>query len=316
MAERSEREERAERLAKLAAASDCVVTLAQLIATGYSEREIRTAIEKKLWQRLQVGVFLLAAGKATWRQRVRAAMLAAGGEAQLFGRTLAAWAGLDGSFEGVIEIVVPHGHAGPKPKGVTVHRTRHMSKVRKYDGLAGTTVERLLVDYAAHVSTDLAECAVESALTKGLTHERRVWRELATLPEEVPGVRALARIMDLRPAGKAARSVLEVETLKLIRKSDLPMPVRNHDVWVDGDHFEIDMAYLANLGAIEVDSKRWHSTASQKAKDKLRQAKLEAAGWTFVRVRTADVYGRPEWVVDQIRDLVLTPKFEATDRAS
>ncbi len=218
-------------------------------------------------------------------------------------RTLAAFAGLDGATESVIEVVVPYGK-GPAPRGVKVHRTRHPSKTRMYDELPGTSVERLLVDYVAVVSTDLGERAVESALTMGLTAERRIWRELASLGEFVRGVRRLTRIMEQRPNGKAARSTLELDVLRLIRKAGLPLPERNFDVYVDGQRFEIDLAYVHSLGAIEADSKKWHSTATQKAKDRRRQDKLELAGWTFVRVTSADAYGRPEWVIEQIRALV------------
>ncbi|MEY2473339.1 MAG: hypothetical protein QOK28_2668 [Actinomycetota bacterium] len=306
---------RKQRLSVLAANNDCVVTITELSRTGYSKQEIATAVTKGLWKHLDHGVYFLSAGKPTWRQQVRAALLAAGGDAQMAARTLAAWEGVDGATEGIIEIVVSHGHAGPKPKGVTVHRTRHVSKKRMYDGLPGTSPERLLIDYAAHVSTDLAERAVESVLSKGLTAERRIWRELATLPENVPGVRRLARIMELRPTGKAARSTLEIDTLNLIRKSDLPIPARNHDVWIDDEHFELDLAFPEAMKAVEVDSKRWHSTATQKAKDRHKQERCEAAGWSFVRVTSVDVYGRPEWVVEQIRDLLLTPGFAAADDA-
>jgi hypothetical protein len=300
---------REEELAKLAAECDSVASRAQLNGIGYSDEEIQTAIGKKVWRRLQRGVYFLSAGTPTWRQKVRAAMLAAGGAVQLAGRALAAWIGLDGATEGVIEVVVEHGHAGPKPVGVTVHRTRRPSKPRTYAGIRGTSVERLLVDYAALVSTDLAERAVENAMTRGLTAERRIWKELAHLGEAVPGVRALARIMELRPNGKAARSSLEIDALNVIRKAGLPLPTRNYDVFVDDEHFEIDLAYVGALGAIEVDSKRWHSTASQKAKDRHKQQRCESVGWNFVRITAVDVYGRPEWVVQQVRDLLLTPQF-------
>ncbi|MEY2418717.1 MAG: hypothetical protein QOG90_1397 [Actinomycetota bacterium] len=294
---------RAERLAHLAADSECVVTVDQLAALKFSDQEIETMVRKKVWQRLHRGVYLLSAGKPTWRQQVRAAMLAAGDEAQLAGRALAAWIGLDGATESEIEIVVAYGKAAA-PSGAVVHRTRRLSKARMYDGVAGTSIERLLVDYAARVSTELAERAVESAVTKGLTAERRIWREIAELGDAVPGVVRLARIMTSRPQGKAARSTLEVELFRVIRRSDLPMPVRNFDVYVDGEHFEVDAAYLGVLGAIEADSKRWHTTASQRAKDKRRQDKLEAAGWTFRRFTSADIYGRPDWVIAEIRSLV------------
>ena len=162
----------------------------------------------------------------------------------------------------------------------------------------------MLVDYAALVSADLAERAVESALTKGLTAERRIWREIAVLGAAVPGVRRLEALLVLRPKGKPARSKLEIEVLRLIRHADLPLPNRNHDVWVDGEHFEIDLVYADIQGAIEADSSRYHSTATQKARDRRRQELLEAVGYTFVRVTWTDVFGRPDWVIQQIRDLL------------
>ncbi|HVV35236.1 MAG TPA: type IV toxin-antitoxin system AbiEi family antitoxin domain-containing protein [Acidimicrobiales bacterium] len=291
---------REELLAKLAAKNDSVATVQQLRDIGYSKQAIATAVAKGVWKRVQHGVYLLSAGKPTWRQQVRAALLAAGDEAQLHGRALAAWANVDGAVEGPIEIAVKYG-TRPKPAGVTVHRTRHLSKRRMYGDVPGTSVERMLVDYTAKVGVELAERAVEHVLTRGLTAERRIWREIAELGDAVPGVVRLARIMLARPDGKAARSTLELELFRIVKRYGLPLPVRNHDVWVDGEHFEIDAAYLAEMAAIEADSKRWHSTASQTAKDKRRQATLEAAGWTFERFSSADIYGRPEWVAERIR---------------
>jgi hypothetical protein len=293
-----------DRLAELASKNDGVVSRAQLKKLGFSDHEIHTALTRRRWQQLQRGVYLLSAAPPSWRQRVRAAYLAGGPIAQVSARALAAWLGLDGADEGVIEVTVPYAKR-PELKGATVHRSRRLGRARIYDGaIAGSSVERLLVDYAAAVSLPLAERAVESALCKGLTAERRIWKEIADLGEAVPGVRRLTRIMETRPEGKPARSTLELEVLRLIRASDLPLPTRNHDVYVDDEHFEIDLAYVAVLGAIEADSRRFHTTATQRENDKRREVALEAAGWTFVRVRWADVFGRPAWVIEQIRALV------------
>jgi hypothetical protein len=294
---------RDERVAQLAAKNDGVLTRGQLKKLRVSDEMIQRALKRKRWQQLQRGVYLLSAANPTWRQRVRAAALAAGEDAQVACRTLAAWLKLDGAVENAIELAVPYGK-GPTPKGTTVRRTRNIGPTRRYDGVAGSTIERLLVDYTAVVPVGLAERAVESALCQGLTAERRIWRELATLGEATPGVRRLVQIMELRPEGKAARSTLELDLLRLIRNSDVPLPTRNHDVYVDGEHFEIDLAYVTALGAVEADSIKHHSTRTQRANDRRRQAKLEAAGWTFVRAKSTDIYGRPEWVIEQIRGLL------------
>ena len=111
--------------------------------------------------------------------------------------------------------------------------------------------------------------------------------------------------MEHRPHGKPSRSILELEVLDVLRSSGLPLPARNVEV-IDGDgnRREIDLCYLLHKGAIEADSRKWHSTASQTAEDKLRQRALEAVGFEFVRVTWRDVFDRPEWIIGEARRLL------------
>jgi hypothetical protein len=276
-----------EALAELAKDCDAVVTRAALHGLGFTDREIQTQLDRKRWQQLQRGVYLLAAGSPTWRHRALAALLR-----------------LDGAVEGFAELTVAYGK-GPAPRGAIVHRTTYPSRTRMVnDSLPGTSIERLLVDYAAVVSTALAERAVESALVKGLTAERRIWQEVARLGPGVRGVRRLERLMENRPNGKPARSNLELQVLRVIRDGGLPLPERNHDSFVDGQRYEVDLAYVDARGAIEADSRHFHSTATQRRNDARRQATLEMAGWRFTRITWADALGRPEWVVEQVRNLI------------
>ena len=151
------------------------------------------------------------------------------------------------------------------------------------------------------------ETAVESALLSRRTHERKIWQTVGKNSRcGVRGVALLRAVMDGRPHGKPSRSILELEVLDLIRQSDLPLPARNVDV-VDGngENRELDLCYLDERGAIEADSLRWHSTESQTVGDARRQAALEAVGFRFLRVTWADVFQRPEWVIEQIRQLLV-----------
>lgn len=111
--------------------------------------------------------------------------------------------------------------------------------------------------------------------------------------------------MTNRPKGKPARSFLELEVLDLIRASDMPLPRRNHDV-IDGNgqKREIDLCYVAQRGAIEVDGAAFHSTATQTASDRKRQKALEAVGFRFVRVTWRDAFDRPGWVIEQVSELL------------
>jgi hypothetical protein len=176
------------------------------------------------------------------------------------------------------------------------------------DGVRVVCIEDALLSFAA-LSKDRrqVEVAVESALLSRRTTERKIWRVVALNSRSgVRGVALLRGVMERRPKGKPARSVLELEVLDLIRSSDLPLPTRNVDaIDGNGEKREIDLCYVDERGAIEADSKRWHSTATQTAADQRRQAALEAVGFRFVRVTWADVFERPDWVIGEIRGLLL-----------
>lgn len=151
------------------------------------------------------------------------------------------------------------------------------------------------------------EVVVESVLLSRKSTEKKLWRFVGL--NSRPGLRGVAllrSVLEERPNGKPSRSILELEVLDLIRAAGLPIPSRNVDV-VDGDgaRREIDLCYLEQRGAIEADSKRWHSTASQVADDQRRQSALEAVGFSFVRITWPDVTQRPNWVIEQIRGLLL-----------
>jgi very-short-patch-repair endonuclease len=92
------------------------------------------------------------------------------------------------------------------------------------------------------------------------------------------------------------------------------VPVRNFDVFVDGRRYEIDLAYPDCLGAIEADSRRFHATATQKRKDRERQDALEGVGYRFRRFTWTDVFGRPDWIVEQVRELVACAEIQPVAR--
>lgn len=292
-------------LARLAAANDLVVSREQLLGIGLTDHQIKGFLKKGLWQQLQRGVYLLSAARPTWRQRARAAFLAAGRDSALAAASGLLWWGLDGAPEGTIELIVPRTD-GPTPRGVKVHRPTREVKVRVRDGVRVTGIEDTVLDFAACGDRRRVELAVESALLSRRTTERRIWRHIAT--NSRPGVRGVAllrHVMAHRPKGKPGRSYLELEVLDLIRASDLPVPTRNVDVIdADGKKREIDLCYVEQMGAIAADGKAFHSTATQTKADRKRQAALEAVGFRFVRFTWADVFDRPDWALEQIRGLL------------
>jgi hypothetical protein len=296
-----------ERLAKIAAEQDGVVTRKQLKALHLTDKDVGRMVRRRLWLQLQRGVYLLAPGPATWRQLARAAQWAGGKTLALDAGSALLWRGFEGPEEGAIELVITSKNGGACPRGAVVRRPTREVAVSLRDAVRVASIEDALLSFAAlSKDREAIEVAVESALASHKTTERKIWLLIGKCSR--PGVRGVAllrSVMEGRPEGKPARSFLEIELFRLIRRSGLPLPSRNVDV-IDGngDPREIDLCYVPEKGAIEADSRRWHGTATQKAADRLRQNALEAVGYRFVRVTWSDVFDRPQWVVDQIRQLL------------
>jgi very-short-patch-repair endonuclease len=73
---------------------------------------------------------------------------------------------------------------------------------------------------------------------------------------------------------------------------------------LNGQRFEIDVAFPAVRLAIEVDGYAYHSDDGRFQGDRTRQNALIASGWRVLRFTWADLDRRPHEVVRQIRTLL------------
>ena len=168
------------------------------------------------------------------------------------------------------------------------------------DGLPVPPVERCLIDYAAVVTEELVEVAVEHVLRMRWTTEERIWRAIVKDGGRgVKGTAALRRVMESRPAGRPARSVLETMVSRLLRRAGL-IGIRNFPVVVGDKKYEIDVAFADDGVALEADS-RWHVTKTQQARDAVREREIESLGFFFVRTNWTEVVCHPDELIARLR---------------
>jgi hypothetical protein len=155
---------------------------------------------------------------------------------------------------------------GPTPHKAVVHRTIrwHPEQHTVRRGVRVTDVNRTLIDYAAVVPPLLTERAMEDAFRRGYTNEGALRRRLAVVGGHgARGAGRLRAVLDARPEGRPARSGFEVMLLDVLRQYELPMPVRNYVVKVNGVPVaELDLAYPDNLVDLEADGARWQRRAA------------------------------------------------------
>ncbi len=110
------------------------------------------------------------------------------------------------------------------------------------------------------------------------------------------GVPALRAVLD-RHTFRLTDSELERRFLRLVRQAGLPEPLTQQ--WVNG--YRVDF-YWPQLGLIvETDGLRYHRTATQQSKDRVRDQVHVAAGLTVLRFTHAQVMFEPDAVLSTFR---------------
>ena len=262
-------------------------TTFHLAASLASPDEARSELRSARWAPL-VGAYRLRGAPQTWEQRLAALTLAAGPSAAASHRSAAALLGIPG-FErsGHPEVTTPRTRRHRDPSTI-VHRWRpfpqhHLTVV---DGITTTRVARTLVDLAGVLHPGRTERAVDSCLGARMVSPESLestFHELAGRGRK--GIAAMRAILEERPHGYVApESELEVRFLAVLKDAGLPEPVRQLDAgsnerWIG----RVDFAYPAQRLLIELDGRLSHTAKLDRDADRLRDARLSAAGWRSVQ---------------------------------
>jgi very-short-patch-repair endonuclease len=86
----------------------------------------------------------------------------------------------------------------------------------------------------------------------------------------------------------------------LLHTAGVPRPDLQHEIWTISGTFFADLAWSEVKVIVEFDGDV-HRDRAVFVNDIRRQNALVAAGWTILRFSSADVLGRPDEVVAQIR---------------
>lgn len=279
-----------------------VISRREALGLGMTTRMIEGRLASGRWTRVHPAVYRLSAAGRTWHADLRAAVVWAGAEALASHRAAGCLWRLEGLDRSPLEIVTRSGHRRP---GIIVHRLRSDDRPpsRMLDGIPVTGIERTLFDLAALLSPRGTGVALDDALRRGLTTLPRL-QGLLDL-EGGPGRRGTASLRRLVAArdqnDTRTESELEGRLLRLLRRSRLPLPSLQHEVWAGGRLVaRLDFAYPdARLG-VEVHGFRFHGGREHWQRDIRRENLLKRVGWLVLVFTWDDVVGDGRRVVAEI----------------
>ena len=285
------------RIAALAARQHGIVTRGQALGLGGSTAGVDRRVASGRWEAVHPSVFRIGGTRATLHQRAMAAALWGGAGAAVSQQSAAALLHLDAVPAGGSVHLTVLRPANPRSRpGVTVHRTWSLSGLDRttVDGVPCTSAARTVVDLAAVLTNEALEAAFESARRMGLTTTPRVAARLDAVGPRRAGATRLRRVLAAAGDAPALESRLETRVARLLRRSALPVPVRQHVVVApDGRRYRLDFAWPDRLVALEAEGFAWHGGRLEWRRDRQRAAVLEAMGWRFVSVTWDDATRRP-----------------------
>jgi Transcriptional regulator, AbiEi antitoxin len=268
-----------------------VVTRAQLLAAGASERAIERRLGKGVLLRVHAGVYRVGHRAPSVEARYLAAVLACGPGAALSGRAAGHLWGLLKGGAPPPEVTAP---GQRRVQGVRVRRSRRGAlRTTNFRGIPVTTVPQTLADLAAELSEDgLARACHEAGVKHGTT-PAQLEPLIAAFPNR-PGTTKLRRVM--RGDTRVALSKLEARFLKLLRAKGLPLPKTNRIASAK----RVDCRWPDHNLTVELDSYTYHSSRHAWEQDRRRERQAFARGDDFRRYTWGDVFERPAGMLAEL----------------
>lgn len=215
--------------------------------------------------------------------RERATLLALGRATALSHVTgLRRWDLLDGiRTDDRVHVTVPARRAPRSSERLAVHRVSRFPNVVRLRGLVTVDAATAAVTSWPLLAADDRRAPLIGAVRRRLTTPAQLHRTLAVQPR-IRGRAELARLISLLEAG--CESELEIWGHDAVFDSPgLRHGRAQHWVTADGKRFRLDLAYVEERVAVEMDGRRFHSGVEQREHDMRRDALLAAAGWVVLR---------------------------------
>jgi very-short-patch-repair endonuclease len=286
-----------------------IITSLELRQLGCSRRQEERRTEGGLLVALHRGVYRTAGSRPSFEGDVLAACRATGGWASH--RCGGALFGMRRITARQPEIVVTRSHP-PELAGVLVRRVRRLAPedVSVIGIIPVTVPARILLDLAG-LAPELLEGALNDALLRHLTTLGALERQLArTGTRGRMGAPALKRLIEqFRDGRRPTQSELEDDLLALLRRFGLPQPEQQFEVKRPGrPSVWLDFAYPGARLGVEADGDKYHSSPTERARGRRRDASLAVLDWEVLHFGRHEIDHSPDEVAAQV-DAVLRSRL-------
>jgi very-short-patch-repair endonuclease len=287
----------------LAERQHAVVKREQLLATGFTRHEIARLLAASRLHRVHRCVYAVGHRKLTDEGRWLAAVFAAGDGAVLSHESAAALWKMLPPRRGPIQVTAPVKRRSHQ--GIAVRRAKlERSEIRVRNRIPVTSPERTLLDLAAS-NPRLLDKAIREAHYLHLTSAASL-AAVCKRHEGRPGTRALKRAIENADLDKGpTREELEHLFRRFLRKHNLPIPLFNAPLEINGRVIHPDCLWRDHRLIVELDSRKAHATPHAFEEDRARDRALQVAGYRVIRITWRQLRDEPEAISGDLSALLI-----------
>src|SRR5712691_5527728 len=283
-----------------------LITRTQVLAAGWSVATLRHRLRPDgPWLAVLPGIYLGSNGPLADGQREIAAVLYAGAGCVLTGPAALRHQGVRVPATNTVDVLVPVQAKKQSVDFVRMHRTRRMpDQTFVLNGIRSALAARAVAD-SARSEHDLREvrALVAGAVQGGRCNVPQLAAEMRAGPTRESGrLRAV-----LEEVADGVRSAAEADLRLLIKRSGLPEPMYNPDLYVGSTFLARPDAWWKDAGvAGEVDSQEWHFSPEQFAQTAARHSRMTAHGILVAHFTPKQVRTEPRRIVADLRSAIET----------
>ncbi|MGE5827202.1 MAG: DUF559 domain-containing protein [Micromonosporaceae bacterium] len=277
-------------------------TRSQASQCGFSPYQIRRRISQGAWQVVISPVLGVAELRITLAVRDRAAQLAVPGSV-LGGPSAARWWGMAVPDLGTHLFV--GAHYGRPLTGVRLLRDPlRPFDVQVMDGVSLTSRARSVFDCLRLLPPEAALVLLDRALQQGWITRNELTGRVGVHAGRLGAPRLVGLV---RKASLGGYSAAERLAVGILRRAGLTGWVTNHAIQDEAGLVGVgDVVFVRARLVLEIDGWAYHVTPESFQRDRTRQNRLVAAGWTVLRFTWRDLTERPDQVIDTIRSVLST----------
>jgi hypothetical protein len=173
------------------------------------------------------------------------------------------------------------------------------SEIARIGGIVCTSLLRTALDCLLWLPEEAGRALAVDALRRGLFTADQLTAVVSAAPQRHGLQRAWSVVRDI---SAGAHSEAEVRGHRLLKVVGIGGWVANVPVY-DGDGLigVVDLLFESASLVVEIDGRAFHSDAQTFQRDRTRQNRLIAAGYTVLRFTWDDLVLRPDHLVQQIR---------------